>query len=135
MTRSRISGKVRMGATEIGSPSGKMSIRVMHMSRGLPLISALHEPHLPALQFQRQARSSAWVAWIRWMTSRTTRPSPPSTLYSLKSPASGLPRNTRIVKVGHHFFSWRRALSSGGIWGSGSRRSSIRSPFARAAPG
>ena len=25
----------------------------MHISRGLPLISAEHEPHLPALQFQR----------------------------------------------------------------------------------
>ena len=34
---------------------------VMHISRGLPLISALHDPHLPALQFQRTARSPAWV--------------------------------------------------------------------------
>ena len=33
----------------------------MHISRGRPLISALHEPHLPALQFQRTARSPAWV--------------------------------------------------------------------------
>ena len=29
----------------------------MHISFGLPLISAEHEPHLPALQFQRTARS------------------------------------------------------------------------------
>ena len=28
----------------------------MHMSRGLPLISAEHEPHLPALQFQRHGQ-------------------------------------------------------------------------------
>ena len=28
-------------------------MRVMHISRGLPLISAEHEPHFPALQFQR----------------------------------------------------------------------------------
>ena len=39
----------------------------MHISRGRPLISALHEPHLPALQFQRTARSPAWVACSRWM--------------------------------------------------------------------
>ena len=36
----------------------------MHISRGLPLISAEHEPHLPALQFQRTARSGACSAWI-----------------------------------------------------------------------
>ena len=29
----------------------------MHISRGVPLISAEHDPHLPALQFQRHARS------------------------------------------------------------------------------
>ena len=33
----------------------------MHISLGMPLISAEHEPHLPALQFQRQARSLACV--------------------------------------------------------------------------
>src|SRR5207249_10087785 len=59
--------------------STNVDIRVMHISRGLPLISALHEPHLPALQFQRQARSLAWVAWILWITSRTTMPSSGST--------------------------------------------------------
>jgi hypothetical protein len=40
----------------------KVFMRVMHMSLGIPLISALHEPHLPALQFQRTAKSEAWVA-------------------------------------------------------------------------
>ncbi len=70
-----MTGKVRMGATTTGSPAGSSSIRVMHIRRGLPLISAEHEPHLPALQFQRQARSGAGPAWIRWMTSRTTSPS------------------------------------------------------------
>jgi hypothetical protein len=49
------------------------------MRRGLPLTSALHEPHLPALQFQRTAMSGACVAWMRWMTSSTTMPSPTST--------------------------------------------------------
>ena len=52
----------------------------MHSSRGLPLISALHEPHLPALQFQRTARSPAWVAWRRWIASRTTSPSSTATV-------------------------------------------------------
>ena len=68
-------GNVFIGATVTGAPSGSVSIRVMHMRRGSPLISAEHEPHLPALQFQRQARSGAGPAWIRWITSRTTSPS------------------------------------------------------------
>ena len=49
--------------------------RVMHISFGMPLISAEHEPHLPALQFQRTARSLACSAWIWWTASRTTMPS------------------------------------------------------------
>ena len=73
-------GKVRIGVTVIVSPGSKRSMRVMHISRGLPSISALHEPHLPALQFQRHARSGACVAWMRWMTSSTTMPSSASTL-------------------------------------------------------
>jgi hypothetical protein len=93
-------GKVRMGATEIVSPAGNVFMRVMHIRRGLPLISALHEPHLPALQFQRHARSVAWVACTRWMTSRTTIPSSASTRYSRNSPPRASPRNTLIVKVG-----------------------------------
>ena len=39
-----------------------MFMRVMHVSRGMPLTSAEQEPHLPAVQFQRQARSWACVA-------------------------------------------------------------------------
>src|SRR3990172_12061058 len=57
VTRSRIRGKVFIGATVIVSPPSKKFIRVMHISLGFPLTSALHEPHLPALQFQRTARS------------------------------------------------------------------------------
>jgi hypothetical protein len=34
----------------------------MHISLGIPLISAEHDPHLPALQFHRQAKSFAFVA-------------------------------------------------------------------------
>ena len=46
----------------------------MHIRRGLPLTSPLHEPHFAALQFQRQARSGAALPWTLWMASRTTIP-------------------------------------------------------------
>ena len=80
MTRSRITGKVRSGVTVMTCSSVKVLIRVMQSSRGWPLISALHDPHLPALQFQRTARSGVWVACSRWMMSRTTSPSLTSTV-------------------------------------------------------
>ncbi len=47
----------------------------MHISFGFPLISAEHEPHLPALQFHRTARSGADSAWMRCTASSTTIPS------------------------------------------------------------
>ena len=92
-----MSGKVFMGATVMVSPGVNVFIRVMHKSRGLPLISALQEPHLPALQFQRTARSPAWAAWMAWITSSTTIPSSAWTRYSLKAPPLASPRHTRIV--------------------------------------
>jgi hypothetical protein len=49
--------------------------RVMHINLGMPLISAEHEPHLPALQFQRTAKSGADSAWIWCTASSTTMPS------------------------------------------------------------
>ena len=64
VTRSRTCGNVRIGSTLTGSSAGSSSSRVMHMSFGLPLISAEQEPHLPALQFHRRARSGACSAWI-----------------------------------------------------------------------
>jgi hypothetical protein len=70
-----MTGKVRSGVTVTVSSSAKVLIRVRHISRGRPLISALHDPHLPALQFQRTARSPACVDCSRWMMSRTTSPS------------------------------------------------------------
>ena len=57
------------------SSSVKTDIRVMHISRGRPLISAEQDPHLPALQFQRTARSPAWVACTSRTASSTTMPS------------------------------------------------------------
>ena len=93
----------------------------MHIRRGLPLTSALHEPHLPALQFQRTARSGACVAWIVWMTSRTTWPSSASTAYSSNSPAAGVAAEDAHRDVRHQCASSNRLASSGGIGGSGSR--------------
>src|SRR5476649_1181217 len=53
VTRSRIDGNACMGSTVTGCDVSMVDMRVMHMSFGMPLISAEHEPHLPALQFQR----------------------------------------------------------------------------------
>ena len=50
-----------IGSTVTGSFRSSVLSRVMHISRGLPLISAEHDPHLPALQFQRTARSRRLV--------------------------------------------------------------------------
>src|SRR5271170_598298 len=62
VVRSRMLGNARIGSTVIGLSMGSVSMRVMHISFGMPLISAEQEPHLPALQFQRHARSFACVA-------------------------------------------------------------------------
>ena len=94
-----MTGNVRSGVTVTVSSSPNVLIRVMHISRGRPLISALHEPHLPALQFHRTARSPAWVACSRWMTSRTTSPSFTSTVKSCRSPPAASPRHTRKRRV------------------------------------
>src|SRR5438034_6404127 len=90
-------GKAFIGSMVTGRSSGKSFIRVMHISRGSPLTSAEQEPHLPALQFQRQARSLACSAWILWTASSTTMPSEISVLYSANFPPSASPR--QILKV------------------------------------
>jgi hypothetical protein len=88
-------GKVFIGRTEIGWSAGKCSSRDLHINAGLPLTSALHEPHLAALQFQRTARSGAWWAWIQWIASSTTigpigayRPCPPRVAAEQRTTAS-----------------------------------------------
>ena len=48
-----MSGNVFIGVTVMVDPASKAVMRVMQSSFGLPLISALHEPQRPALQFQR----------------------------------------------------------------------------------
>ena len=79
-------GNAFMGSTLIGSSVGSVFMRVMHMSLGIPLTSAEQEPHLPALQFQRTARSPACSAWILCTTSRTTMPSSYSVSYVSNDP-------------------------------------------------
>src|SRR5437763_1757563 len=67
-------------------------MRSMHISRGFPSTSPPHEPHRPALQFQRQAKSGACSACTLWMASRTTMPGWRGTVYSTMAPDSRVPR-------------------------------------------
>jgi hypothetical protein len=57
-------GKLFIGSTMTGLSAGSSFIRVMHISRGFPLISAEQDPHFPALQFHLTPRSLACSAWI-----------------------------------------------------------------------
>jgi hypothetical protein len=59
VTRSFTGGNARIGSTITGFWRSSSLKRVMHMRRGMPLISAEQDPHFPALQFQRTARSVA----------------------------------------------------------------------------
>src|ERR1700757_2755872 len=52
-------GKALIGSIVTGFSSGRSLSRDMHINFGIPFTSAEQEPHLPALQFQRQARSLA----------------------------------------------------------------------------
>src|SRR3954470_12439242 len=71
----------------------------MHISFGEPLISAEHEPHFPALQFHRTARSFACFAWISCTASSTTIPSTTSVVKSTNSPLPSSPRQILNVRV------------------------------------
>ena len=86
-------GNVFIGRTEIGLVGRRSDpCAYLHISAGLPFTSALHEPHLAALQFQRTARSGAWCAWIQWMASSTTMPVSTGTWYSTSWPPLASPR-------------------------------------------
>src|SRR5918993_1856660 len=86
-----MTGKALKGWTRISPPSYS-STRVLHISLGRPLISALHDPQWAALQFQRTARSPAWCACTWSTASRTTIPSTSGISYSTSSPPSASPR-------------------------------------------
>jgi hypothetical protein len=64
VTRSLMTGNDFIGKMVTRLSTGRESIRVLHVSRGRPFTSAEHEPHLPALQFQRTARSGARWPWM-----------------------------------------------------------------------
>src|SRR3954470_14199427 len=71
----------------------------MHISFGEPLISAEHEPHFPALQFHRTARSFACFAWISCTASSTTIPSTTSVEKSTNRPVPPSPRQILNIRV------------------------------------
>ena len=97
VTRSRITGKVCIGSRMTGMSRLRLLSRVIHMSFGMPLISAEQEPHLPALQFQRSARSGACCAWMRCTASKTTMPSSTGVTVILKRPPAESPRQMRNI--------------------------------------
>src|SRR4030088_345766 len=86
-----------MGITTMGSSLGSSSMRVLQVSRGRPFTSAEQEPHFPALQFQRTAKSGAWCAWMWWSASSTTIPGARGTRYVAGCPPSRFPRNTSKI--------------------------------------
>src|SRR5438034_5367293 len=60
VTRSLIEGKLFMGSIVTGRSNGSWLSLVIHINRGIPLISAEHEPHLPASRFNKPPRRSAF---------------------------------------------------------------------------
>src|SRR5205809_4865034 len=52
--KSLMTGNAFIGSIVIGFSTGSSLKRAMHISFGIPFTSAEHDPHLPALQFQRQ---------------------------------------------------------------------------------
>src|SRR5688500_10075334 len=99
VTRSRSSGNARIGSTVTGLSRSRSLNCVMHISFGMPLSSAEQDPHFPALQFQRTARSLALSAWIWCTASSTTIPSVTSVLYSRNSPPEEVDRQMLKVRV------------------------------------
>src|SRR3954471_23955897 len=62
VTKSLMTGKAFIGSICTRFFHCKLLILPMQNSFGIPFTSAEHEPHFPALQFHRQARSRACVA-------------------------------------------------------------------------
>ena len=93
------------------------------------MTSALHEPHLPALQFQRTARSLAWSPLDAVNDVEDDQALLERHACTLELPALASPRKTCIVisrvgaaagPAGRHFFSSNGVCSSGGIAGKAS---------------
>src|SRR5436189_3543835 len=60
--RSLVIGNALIGSIVTGLSRGRSLRRDMHINFGIPFTSAEQEPHLRALQFQRQASSFACFA-------------------------------------------------------------------------
>ena len=97
MIKSLMTGNAFIGSTVIGFSTGNSLSRVMHINFGMPFTSAEHDPHLPALQFHRHARSGACVRWMSCTASSTTIPSDTSVAYSRNAPPLASPRQTLNV--------------------------------------
>src|SRR6266513_1447401 len=90
-------------------------MRVMHMSRGLPLISAEHEPHFPALQFHRTEHDHPL-------------PCGDLILFQLAALARA-PEQAQPALLRHGYFpSLMRVMRSAGSAGCVSRRTVMRVP-------
>src|SRR5438128_12416730 len=64
VTKSLSTGNAFIGSTVTGFSIGSSLSRVIHISFDIPITSAEHDPHLPALQFHLPARSLDCVAWV-----------------------------------------------------------------------
>ena len=101
-------------------------MRVMHIKQGRPLISAEHEPHLPALQFQRTARSPAWVACRSVDDVEHDLALIDLDVVVLELAAAGISApDAELAGVPHHLPPSKKAWSSGGIVGRSCRNSLI----------
>ena len=133
VTRSLIAGKLRMGSTVTGSARSSSFRRVMHISRGWPLTSAEHDPHFPALQFHRTARSLACCRLNLMDRVEHDHAFRYRRRVVFKPPALSVAApDSKCCGVSHHFIASITDFSSLGISGIGARDSSMRpsAPFA-----
>ena len=129
--RSRDPGSAETPASVRRSPASTRSSwlsRVMHMSRGLPLTSAEHDPHLPALQFQRTARSFGLVGLnlVHGIEHHHALGDLGRIIVERRRPARRRARFERSRSSCHcYFISSMTCFSSAGISGIGARDTSI----------
>src|SRR2546428_14153937 len=78
VTKSLSNGNAFIGSIVTGFSNGNSLSRVMHMSFGIPLTSAEHDPHFPALQFHRQGQTRASLLLVSCTPCRTSKTFPSS---------------------------------------------------------
>jgi hypothetical protein len=57
----RVVRVAQLGPRALTLSAARVFMRVMHIGFGIPLISAGHDPHFPALQFPRTASSHRFL--------------------------------------------------------------------------